>query len=109
MAESHAVIVGLRGTVVALDVATGAELWRTALKGSDFVNVTLLNGIAYAATKGELFALDSATGTRLWHNTLKGLGLGLMTIAGAAQVPSSVALRRKQQEAAAAAAIVASS
>ena len=108
MANSNTVIIGILGTVVALDVATGSEIWRTELTGGAFVNVTLLDGNVYAATRGELFALDSATGQQLWHNKLKGLGTGLMTVAGAAQVPVSAA-RRLQQQGDATAAVIASS
>jgi outer membrane protein assembly factor BamB len=37
----EAIYIGIRGTVVALDRASGAEIWRADLKGSDFVNVVL--------------------------------------------------------------------
>jgi hypothetical protein len=51
--------------------STGAEVWRTDLKGSDFVNVALQDGDLYATAKGELFCLDPATGTIRWRNPLK--------------------------------------
>jgi outer membrane protein assembly factor BamB len=44
MAGRDAILIGIQGTVVALERATGTELWRTALKGSQFVNVTLQDG-----------------------------------------------------------------
>jgi outer membrane protein assembly factor BamB len=75
--------IGVNGTVLAIDRATGQEVWRTKLKGGDFVNVVLDEGELYATTKGELFSLDPATGTIRWQNELKGLGLGIIT-AGAA-------------------------
>jgi outer membrane protein assembly factor BamB len=103
MAGRDAILIGIQGTVVALDRATGTELWKTALKGSQFVNVTLQDGTILAATKGEVFALDPATGKILWNNRLKGLGTGLVTIAGAAQVPA-IARRKQQDDEAAAAA-----
>jgi outer membrane protein assembly factor BamB len=112
MAGRDAILIGIRGTVLALDPASGDELWRITLKGADFVNVTLLDGRILAATKGELFALDPATGQILWQNKLQGLGLGFVTIAGAAQVPA-IARRKKQDAdaagAGAAAVIIASS
>src|SRR5678809_1286200 len=67
---------GIQGTVLALDPSTGLELWRTVLKGRQFVNVTLQGETIVAATKGEVFALDPATGQILWNNKLSGLGLG---------------------------------
>ena len=73
--------IGIKGTVLALDRATGREVWRTRVKGSDFINVVLDGGGLYATTQGEIFALDPATGEVLWHNKLEGLGLGLVSIA----------------------------
>ena len=108
MAAQDAVFIGVQGTVLALDSATGEEIWRTSLKGSDFVNVTLLDDRLYASTKGEMFALDPGTGTTLWRNKLKGLGLGFVTIAGSAQVPVAAAWRIKQRAAAAGGAAAAS-
>jgi len=70
--------VGIRGHVVALDAATGAELWRTKLKGSDYVSVTADAAHVYAATRGETFALEPHAGSILWHNKMRGLGLGLV-------------------------------
>ena len=108
MAGRDAIYIGIRGTVLALDSSTGAEIWKTELKGSSFVNVTLQDGKILAATKGELFCLDSTTGTTLWKNELTGLGLGFVTIAGAAQTPAMAALRQQQSDGAAAAAVAGS-
>jgi outer membrane protein assembly factor BamB len=98
------VFIGIKGTVLALDRATGQEVWRTPLKG-DFVNVVLVDGDLYATASGELFCLDPATGHIRWQNGLKGLGRGLITIATAGN--QQVLVRREKQqldEAAAAAA-----
>lgn len=78
---SNVIYLGIKGTVVALNRTTGEELWRTALKGGDFVNVVLDDNQLYATTKGEIFCLNIKTGEPLWHNKLSGLGLGLITIA----------------------------
>jgi outer membrane protein assembly factor BamB len=99
----NVVFIGIAGSVLALDRATGEEVWRTSLKGSDFVNVVLEAGDLYATTKGEIFCLDAATGAIRWRNALKGLGLGLVTIAtpaGQQVVPSQE--KRRRDEAAAA-------
>jgi outer membrane protein assembly factor BamB len=57
MAQATMIFVGISGTVVALDRSTGAEVWRSDLKGNDFVNVALQDGDLYATAKGELFCL----------------------------------------------------
>jgi outer membrane protein assembly factor BamB len=73
--------VGIKNSVVALDIATGIELWRTKLKGSDFVTVMFDGQSLVAANAGEVFALDPKTGALLWHNNLKGMGLGVVSLA----------------------------
>jgi len=98
MAEK--LFIGVRGTVLALDASSGTELWRTRLKGADFVNVTALDRQVIAATKGEVFALDPASGTMLWQNKLKGLGLGFVTVAGSDQVTTAAANERRRRSAA---------
>ena len=110
MATNPSVFIGIRGTVLALDRATGEELWRRPLVGSDFVNVALVEGDLFATSRGELFALDPGTGEVRWHNPLKGLGRGLLTIAAGAQqaVVMSEKKRRDAQAAAAAGAAGAS-
>ena len=45
MAQSSLIYIGIAGTVVALDRTTGTEVWRSDLKGNDFVNVALQNAI----------------------------------------------------------------
>src|SRR5690242_7243495 len=88
---------GIRGTVVALDRRTGAEVWRTLLKGGDFVNVTLDGDLLFATARGEIFCLDAMTGRIRWNNPLKGLGLGLITIAGTDITPMAQQRAHDQQ------------
>ena len=111
MAQASVVFIGIGGAVLALDRSTGEEVWRTPLKGSDFVNVVLEGGEVYAATKGELFSLDPATGRIRWQNPLKGLGRGLVTIASSSGtgIAAMQEKRRRDQQAAAAAAAGAAS
>jgi outer membrane protein assembly factor BamB len=107
---SSTIFIGIHGDVLALDRATGQQIWRTELKGSDFVNVTLDGDRVIAATKGEVFCLDAATGQLLWHNELPGSGWGLVTIATASGSSGATPpLREKQRrdEAASTAATVA--
>ncbi len=56
-------------------------MWATGLKGSDFVNVVVDDGVTLANCQGEVFCLDPLTGDGLWHNPLKGLGTRMATIA----------------------------
>lgn len=107
MAFTNLVYIGIKGCVLALDRATGAQVWSTSLRGGEFVNVVLSEGELYGATKGELYCLDPATGHIRWHNPLKGLGWGLVSIAApgvAANQISAFEKRKREQEAAAAAA-----
>jgi outer membrane protein assembly factor BamB len=107
--SSSAVFLGVHGEVVALDRATGQELWSTKLGGGDFVNLLLDQDRVIATTKGEVYCVDAATGQLLWKNNLPGMGWGLITIAtasGATPIgPSSE--KRRRDEAAAGAAIAA--
>ena len=73
--------IGASGKVVALDASTGAEIWRTKLKGSGTVLLHRDDAHLYATVSGELFCLDPDSGGTRWHNKLKGLGLGLVSMA----------------------------
>lgn len=77
----NAIYLGIKGAVIALNRATGEEIWREELKGSDFVNVILDGNQLYATTQGEIFCLDISTGELLWQNNLPGMGWGLISIA----------------------------
>ena len=70
--------IGIAGYVVAIDTATGAEVWRTKLKSSSFTTVMVDGKRVYAGTQGELFCLDAVTGDVLWSNALKGLRQGIV-------------------------------
>ena len=112
MKSSELIFVGIKGSVVALNRATGQQVWATRLKGSEFVNVTFQNGMLLASCSGEIFCLDPLTGQALWHNPLKGFGTGLATIAteyngGISNAPVLAEKRRSDEEAAASAAVVA--
>lgn len=83
MAEKERLYIGIGDSVLALDPATGEELWRTKLrKMSSFVTVSFIHGRVFASAAGEVFCLHPVTGEVLWHNPLKGLGLGYVTFAG---------------------------
>ena len=106
MAQSKLIYLGIKGAVIALNSATGEEIWAKKLTGSDFVNVVLNGSDLLATTHGEVFCLDPQTGIIRWHNPLKGYGWGLVSIA-AAGLPANpnpiMAEKRRQDQAAAAA------
>jgi outer membrane protein assembly factor BamB len=108
MVSSNLIFIGVKGYALALDRATGAQIWATPLRGSDFVNVALIDGELYAATKGELYCLDTATGQIRWHNPLKGRGRGLVAIAApGVQGGQMIAFEKQQRDRKAAAAAAA--
>lgn len=96
--------VGLGGHVVAIDVTSGSEIWRTKLKGTDVVTLRVAGNRVLGGAKGELFCLDPATGSILWHNRLKGLRTGIVAFASSGD---EVVAATKAAEAAAAAAVAA--
>jgi len=105
MTSNRPIFIGLNGCVLALDRATGSEIWRTRLPGAgDFVNVALEDGDLIAGAKGRLFCLDAATGEIRWENGLKGLGFGLITIAGSGGQAAVIMRKKKEDDDAAAAA-----
>jgi outer membrane protein assembly factor BamB len=110
MKTSDLVFIGIRGSVIALNRATGEQVWTTHLKGSDFVNVVVEDGAILAACRGEIFCLDPATGDGRWHNPLKGFGIGLAAIATERSpgggVPPVGAEKRRRDEQAASSAVV---
>src|ERR1044072_3733483 len=76
------IYLGVKGSGVAIDSATGQSFWSASLKGAEFVNVVLDGNNLFATTRGEIYCLDPHGGGIRWHNPLKGYGLGLITIAG---------------------------
>jgi outer membrane protein assembly factor BamB len=101
------IYLGLKGSVIAVDSATGQLVWETDLKGVDFVNVIIDGNNLFATTRGEIYCLDPQGGGIRWHNPLKGYGLGLVTIAADGVAPNTAVIaaekrRRDQQQASAA-------
>jgi outer membrane protein assembly factor BamB len=82
--------------VIAVDRNTGDTLWTSELKGGEFVDVMIIDGDLFAASKGRLYRLDPVTGDVLWRNDLPGLGWGIVSIAGSHSAPAADKLRRDQ-------------
>ena len=96
-AGTGAIVIGLKGTVVAVDRNSGETLWSTRLKGSNFVTVAVEEGAIFAATGGRLYRLDPSSGDVLWTNDLPGLGYGIVCIAG--ESSSALAENKRRQDA----------
>ena len=77
--RSNVLYIGIGGHVLALDSATGEEIWRRKLQSNTFQTILVRDGRVYAGVGGELSCLDGATGEILWTNKLKGLGMGLIS------------------------------
>ncbi len=101
--DQDIVVFGIGGHAVAIDASTGTEIWRTKLKGSDTVTITLAAARVLAAAGGELFCLERDSGQILWHNNLKGLGLGLVAFGTAEDAPAGARILAQRRAAAAAA------
>ena len=100
--------VGIKNLVVALRPVDGAEVWRTKLKGGDFVTVLWDGENLFAANNGEVFRLDPVSGTIIWANPLKGLRQGVVSLATrraqtTSNTPYETIAAQKRREAAAAA------
>ena len=60
--RTSAVIIGTKGTVLAVDRNGGDTLWSTELKGGDFVDVMIVDGDMFARV--ERAAVSSRSGKR---------------------------------------------
>jgi outer membrane protein assembly factor BamB len=102
--SNEILIIGIGGHVVGIDRATGTELWRTRLKGGEFVTVFDLDQHVFAGAGGVLFCLEPTKGRILWKNQLKGLGTGLITFMSSNDAAGAAVLAKKRATAAAVAA-----
>ena len=102
------IFTGIKNNVVALDDRTGAEVWRTALRSSDYVTVLWDGEALFAANGGEVWRLEPEHGQVIWHNELKGMGRGLVSLASSRRptttAETGLAAEKQRREAAAAAA-----
>jgi hypothetical protein len=105
MKTSDILFVGIKGSVMALNRASGQPVWTTPLKGSSFVNLLVEKGQIFASTEGEVFCLNPLGGEVLWHNPLKGYGFGLASMAteasgAGAQMPLAEQARQEEESSA---------
>jgi len=94
--SNEILVIGIGGHAVGIDTATGAEIWRRKLKGSDFVTVRSAGSRVLAGAGGVLFCLEGATGQILWDNKLKGLGTGLISFMSGDDIATGAALAKKR-------------
>ncbi|MEP0848565.1 MAG: PQQ-binding-like beta-propeller repeat protein [Phycisphaerae bacterium] len=76
--------VGTNHFVVALDPATGEELWRTKLRGSGHghpVAILIQRDHLFVGCFGQAYCLDRRDGQILWHNNLPGTGYHAVVLA----------------------------
>jgi outer membrane protein assembly factor BamB len=79
--------------VIALNSATGEEIWRTRLPSgtSNIVSLMLVGDFLYAGHSGRVYCLDPLTGAIRWENSLRRTGYSAV-ILGAAGSASSAAV-----------------
>lgn len=69
--DGRAIVGTNAGLALALDVRTGRELWRVALRGRVASSPALAGDLAlFTTTRGDVLALDQATGRREWRRRL---------------------------------------
>ena len=94
--KSDVVYIGVGSHIVAIHSMSGEELWRTKLKTSTFVTVSMEGDKLYAGAGGELFCLEPSSGQIVWHNKLKGLGLGIVAFTSSTQTVAQAAAMAAQ-------------
>ena len=88
MNTNELIYLGIKERVIGFLKESGAKVWETPLKGSDFGNVFCDGDKLFAHAGGELWCLDALNGTILWHDGLTGLGYGYVTFASATAPPN---------------------
>jgi outer membrane protein assembly factor BamB len=81
MNPQNILVLGTKGSVVAMDRTTGAQLWAVHLKSAGFVSVIADQSKVFAHTSGEVYCLDLFTGTGVWNDSLRGFGFDTATLA----------------------------
>jgi outer membrane protein assembly factor BamB len=97
-------IIGIGGYAVGIDPSTGAERWRTKLKGHSFVTIHEIGSQIFAGARGVLFFLEPSTGQIIWKNELRGLGAGLIAFTSSNESAAAADVEAQEQAAGVAAA-----
>jgi outer membrane protein assembly factor BamB len=92
--------IGISGSIVCLDPASGGEVWRQKLNSSGIATVAIVGDGLYGAAAGELCRLDPLTGRILWRNKLPGLGLGVISFPAGSEAGAHAAAAHAKQHAA---------
>ncbi len=99
---------GTNKTVIAIDAATGAELWRRKLpKGGGLVNILIKGDMLYVSSDGYVYGLERYMGEIVWRNDMKGLWYSPVMLAmvdATSQNPAAFSAAQMQAQAQAAAA-----
>ncbi len=97
------------GHLVAVDVASGAESWRTRLPsgGTYVASLLVRDGLVFVGTKGIIHCFDAADGRVLWTNELKGLGYGTIFLGSSGDTQAAAVAQQQSQQASNQAAMVA--
>jgi outer membrane protein assembly factor BamB len=88
--------IGLGRHVVAIDRATGAEIWRCRLRSTSYLTITVEPEAIYAGANGELYCIDPATGSIRWHNRLAGLGMSIVAFGSSGATVNAAAAQAAQ-------------
>ena len=104
VSQSEPLYIGIGGHVVAIDRATGTEIWRCKLRRASFITVFCDESNVYAGANGELYCVEKSTGHLRWHNRLDGLGTSIIAFAGDSTTSVTAAAIAAQRAAVAAAA-----
>jgi outer membrane protein assembly factor BamB len=79
------------GQMVALDAASGSEVWRSSIEAPARGAPTAAGGKVFVVTQsGAVIALDAGTGAKVWSGTSGGTGAGLLSSSSPAVTGSTV-------------------
>ena len=104
---NEVIYLGIKGQVVAIEVATGRERWRQQVRSnSSITNVAVIGEVVVVYARGHLYGLRKDTGQILWENQLSGLGYGyaILGVEGGQEATLAAAAAQQQASAAGAAA-----
>jgi hypothetical protein len=90
VAEETVYVVTVTGSVHALEVATGSELWQADMGAPSTTGPTISEGLAVVATDDGVVALDARNGGIAWSSTSTGPASGTPAVVEGNVVTASV-------------------